>query len=164
MVAVFVIVVNAVSASTTASNVADTTVGVVADVAFATVGMVQVHVFPATAAVPAVVVVGGVTGVRPVGSASVTTTLVASVAVSGLVTVTVYVTVSPGAAVVGATVIATPRSTDAAPTVMESVFEVFGFVGSVESDDQIVARSGQDAWHHSLCVVDRRIATKDKLQ
>ena len=58
----------------------------------ATVGIVHVHVLPATAAVPLTGrsgAVGGVTAVRPAGRASVTTTFVASVAVSGLVTVTV---------------------------------------------------------------------------
>ena len=52
--------------------------------------MVNVHVFALTAVVePVGPAVGGVTAVRPAGRASVTTTFVASVAVSGLVTVTV---------------------------------------------------------------------------
>ena len=83
MVTVFVIVVSSVAGSTTASNVAVTVV------AFATAGMVHVQVLLATAAVPAVGVAGGETGVRPVGSTSVTTTFVASITTSGLVTVTV---------------------------------------------------------------------------
>ncbi len=58
--------------------------------ALATVGMVNVHVFPLRAVVePVGPAVGGVTAVSPTGRASVTTTFVASVAVSGLVTVTV---------------------------------------------------------------------------
>ena len=52
--------------------------------------MVHVHVLRRDGvAVPAGRAVGGVTAVRPAGRASVTTTFVASVAVSGLVTVTV---------------------------------------------------------------------------
>jgi hypothetical protein len=89
MVTVFVIVVSVVAGSTIASNDAVTTVGVVAEVALATVGMVHVHVLVATATVPLEGAVGGVTGVSPVGSASVTTTFVASVVVLGLVTVAV---------------------------------------------------------------------------
>ena len=76
--------------STVASNVAVTTVGVATAVAFATVGMVHVQVFALTAVVePVGPAVGGVTAVRPAGRTSVTTTFVASVVVSGLVTVTV---------------------------------------------------------------------------
>jgi hypothetical protein len=130
MVAVLVIEVSVVVGSTVAVNDALTTVEVVGATAFATVGMVHVHVFPATVAVPVVGVAGGVTGVKPVGSASVTTTPVASAVVLGLVTVTVYVTVSPGAAVVGSTVIATPRSTEAAPTTNVSVTVLFADVAS----------------------------------
>ena len=129
----FAIVASVVVGSTVASNDATWVVGVVEDVALASVGMFHVHVLPATVAVvPAGGAVGGEATMSPAGSASVTTTVVASVVVLGLVTVTVYVTVSPGAAVVGSTVIATPRSTGFAVGVNESVFDVVvpGEVGS----------------------------------
>jgi hypothetical protein len=89
MVTVFVIDVSVVGSSTVAVNVAVTAFDVAGATALATVGIVHVHVFAATAAVPVVGTDGGVTAVKPAGRASVTTTPVASVVVLGLVTVTV---------------------------------------------------------------------------
>ena len=90
-VTVFVIVgvvVGSTVGSTVASNVAVNVFDVAGATALVNVGMFHVHVLPATVAVPAVGDVGGWAVMSPAGSASVTTTLVASVVVLRLDTVT----------------------------------------------------------------------------
>ena len=88
-VTVFVIVDSVVVGSTVASNVAVNVFDVAGATALGSVGMFHVHVLAATVAVvPAGGAVGGWDVMSPVGSASVTTTLVASVVVLRLDTVT----------------------------------------------------------------------------